>query len=268
MADAPKRRRRLAAVRPNVGLRIAYHRKIMRLVDEMAASVEYWLRAAYRANPPAMATDATPAAELQDAIDKMSRRWQQRFNAAAPELAAFFARSASKRSDAMLRSILRKGGISVKFQMTAAMRDILRATIEENVGLIRSIPQQYLGEVQGLVMRSVTAGRDLGFLSRELRERYGITKRRAALISLDQNNKATSALQRARQVELGIEEGIWMHSHAGKEPRPTHLANDGKKFSIADGWYDPDRRVRRRIWPGELINCRCSWRVVIKGFSG
>lgn len=239
----------------------------MALVREMADSVEYWLRASYRQNTPVMAQDATPAAELQAAINRLTRQWQRRFNQAAPLLARWFAKSMHTRSDAALRKILRDAGISVKFRMTPAMRDILQATVQENVGLIKSIPQQYLGQVQGLVMRSVTAGRDLEFLNRELLKRYDITEKRARLISIDQNNKATSALQRARHLELGLKEGIWMHSHAGKEPRPTHLANDQKRFDIEKGWFDPDPRVRARIWPGQLINCRCTWRPVVKGFS-
>jgi uncharacterized protein with gpF-like domain len=264
-------KKRIGTVRPNAGLRVAYRQRIMALVKQMADSVEYWLRASYRKNEPntVLATDETPAAELQRAIAKLSRRWQKNINDAAPELAKWFAQSQYTRSDAALRSILRKAGISVKFRwrMTSAMRDVFRATVEENVGLIKSIPQQYLGEVQGLVMRSVQRGRDLEFLTKELRKRYDITERRAAFIALDQNNKATSAMQRIRQTELGIEEGIWMHSHAVREPRRTHLGNDGKRFSIAKGWYDPDPKVKRYIWPGELINCHCTWRPVVKGFS-
>lgn len=258
----------LAAIRPNAGIRAAYRKKLVALIDDMQRSYAYWLRAAYRKSPPVMAQDATPAAELEAAISRMAGRWQDRFDAAAPELAAYFAKSVYRRSDAALAAILRRGGYSVRrFKMSRAMRDVMRASIEENVGLIKSIPQQYHTQVQGIVMRSVTRGRDLEYLSKELQSRYQITKRRANLISLDQNNKVSSALLAARQTDLGIEEGVWMHSHAGREPRPTHVANDGKKFSIREGWFDPDPKVRKRIWPGELIRCRCTWRPVVKGFS-
>lgn len=214
-----------------------------------------------------MAMDATPAAELQRAIDEMTTRWTRRFGEAAPRLARYFATSARNRSDRTLMSILKKGGFTVRFKMTPVMQDVLDATIEENVGLIRSIPQKYLGEVQGMVMRSVQSGRDVGALARELRKTYGVSKRRAALIARDQNNKATAVVTRARYQEIGIEEAIWQHSHGGKEPRRTHLANSGKRYKVSQGWFDPDPKVRRRIWPGELINCRCVPRPVVKGFS-
>jgi uncharacterized protein with gpF-like domain len=91
-----------------------------------------------------------------------------------------------------------------------------------------------------------------------------VTRKRAALISRDQNSKATSALHKARQLELGIEEGIWMHSHGGKKPRPSHLKNDGKKYDIKKGWYDPD--AKQWVQPGELISCHCVGRSIIPGF--
>lgn len=257
----------LRPVHPNCGIERAYRRRILALVDHMGRSFDYWLKAAYRKDPPRMAQDAVPAAELQRVIEDLAARWQKRFDEGAPELAAYFATAARSRSDAVLKAILRKAGYSVRFQTTAKMRDVMRATVEQNVQLISNLPQEYLTRVQGAVMRSVQTGRDLAPLMRELREQFGITRRRAALISLDQNNKATSAMQAVRQTELGIEKGIWMHSHAGKEPRPTHLANDGKEFVIAEGWYDPDPKVRKRILPGELIRCRCTWRPVVKGFS-
>lgn len=262
-----KNEKALRAVRPNAGIEADYRRRIVALIDDMARSYARWMRAAYRKSPPVLAQDATPAAELQAALNELAKRWQSNFDDGAPKLAKWFAKSASKRSDAALRKILRDAGYSVEFRMSPAMRDILRATVEENVGLIKSIPQEFHTQVQGIVMRSVQTGRDLAGMTKDLQKRFGVTRRRAELISLDQNNKATSALMRARQTEMGIEEGIWMHSHAGREPRPTHLANDGARFNVAEGWYDPDPKVRRKIWPGELIRCHCSWRPLVKGFS-
>lgn len=259
----------LRPVHPNAGIEADYRRKLKKLVGEMAASFEYFVKAQYRAAPPLMAQDdrATPATEMQRAIEELARRWNGRFDDAARDLARWFALSASRRSERALKAILKKGGLTVDFKMTRAMRDALNATIEENVQLIRSIPQRYLTDVQGAVMRSAQTGRDLGSLATELREKHGVTARRAALIARDQNNKATAVMTRARQQEIGIDEAIWQHSLGGKEPRRTHLANSGKRYKISEGWYDPDPKVRKNIWPGELINCRCVSRPVVKGFS-
>lgn len=273
----------LTAVRPNEGLQAIYRRKLFQIIEQMHASVLYWVTARYKANEPKMALDALPATALRDLMRKLSRQWQMNFMEAAPALADYFAKAVNKRSDYQLEQILKRGGFSVAFRMTRPMQDVMAATIGEQVGLIKSIAQKYLTDVEGLVMRSVSEGRDLKTLTDALGpivnlKRIGMgrkpgesdksllarTKRRAALIARDQNNKATATMTRVRQDQLDITEAIWQHSHGGKEPRPTHVANSGKRYKIAKGWYDP--AIGKYIWPGTEINCRCVSRSVIPGF--
>lgn len=256
----------LRPVHPNAGITAAYRKKLDALIEEMAASVDYWLQASYKANEP-LAQDELPASALRAAIRKLTARWQRRFNEAAPKLADYFATAVEKRSSTALKNILKDAGFTVEFKLTAAQRDIINATVNQNVQLIKSIPQQFLGQVEQSVMRSVQTGRDLGTLSKELQDHFGVSKRRAAFISRSQNNLATAALTRSRQVELGITEAIWMHSGGGKEPRKSHLAagRSKTKYDVKVGWYDPE--VGKNIFPGELPNCRCVSLAVVKGFS-
>ncbi|WP_292631653.1 phage head morphogenesis protein [Mesorhizobium sp.] len=227
----------------------------------------YWLRASYRANTPRMAQDETPADALRRSIRKLAAQWTKRFDIASDQLGEYFALSVEKRSSAALRKILRDGGISVEFKKTAAMRDVVDATIHANVALIKSIPSQYFDQVEGAVMRSVQTGRDLAGLVAELERYSGITKRRAAFIALDQNNKATAGFNAARPLELGIDEAEWHHCGGGKEPRPTHVQAGREKvrYKISTGWYDP--ALKRFIRPGEEPGCRCVCKPVIKGFN-
>ena len=279
MRNVGKNDKVLRPVHPNCALEAEYRRRLKCLIDEMNRSVVYWVKAAFRANepriteaadeieasPPVIAQDAIPAAALKRAVRKLTRRWKSRFDEAADELADWFGQSVSDRSDKALQSILRKGGISVKFKMSRAQRDVLHATVNQNVALIKSIPSRYLQNVEGIVMRGVQTGRDLQQITKGLQKEFGVTRRRAELISRDQSSKATSALTRARQIELGITEAIWIHSHAGKTPRPTHVAMHGKKFDVVKGLWDADEG--EWVHPGTLINCRCVARSLVKGFS-
>jgi uncharacterized protein with gpF-like domain len=237
------------------------------LIVEMQASTLYFVKAAYRANEPRIAQDETPADALQRAIKGLAKRWLKKFDEAAPKLAAWFAQATQKRSSDALKKILKDGGIAVEFQMTPAMRDIVDATVHQNVALIKSIPAQYFGEIEGMVMRSVQTGRDVGALTKDLEARYGVTRRRAAFISLDQNNKATAAMTRARQLEAGLDEAEWHHSGGGRYKRPTHVkaGRERTRFKIAEGWFDP--AVGEHIQPGQLIRCHCFSKPVVKGFS-
>lgn len=248
----------LGAVRPNVGIAVSYQRALDALVSEMQTSLIYWLRAGYKADEPEMAQDKSPARELNDRMRRVAGRWQKKFDAEAPGLAKKFAESATSRSDASLRAQLRKAGLTVQFKMTRGANDALQAVIAENIGLIKSISSEHLQGAQGILMRSVSRGRDLGGMTKELEERYGITRRRAAGIAKDQNNKATAIIQRVRQKELGITEAFWLHN-SSKHPRQSHVDANGKRYEIAKGmWIDGEY-----ILPGEKINCHCLSRSII-----
>jgi uncharacterized protein with gpF-like domain len=262
----PKVKRKvLSPVHPNVGLEAAYRRQLEDLVEEMHRSIIYWVRAAYRANQPEIAQDASPAQTMRSLMRKLSYRWNRRFARASQEMASHFARSAASRSDKAMAAILKKAGISVEFKMSAKANDVMQATIGEQVGLIRSIANQHLTDVEGKVMRSVAHGRDLGSLTADLQQSYDLSKKRASLIARDQNNKATATMTRVRQGELGIKQAIWVHSAGGKVPRPSHvkagrekMVYDITKGAFIDGEY---------IFPGELINCRCVSKSIIPGFD-
>lgn len=256
----------LRPVRPNVGIMLAYQKKLDRLITDMQKSVAFHIRAAYRQHPPSMALDdALPTNALKRVIETLKKRWLKQFSDAAPKLAQYFATAVNKRTDASLKKILRDGGFSVRFQQTQAMKDVVKATLEQNVSLIKSIPEQFLKNVEGDVFRSIQRGRDLGGLTKALEKNYGVTHRRAAFIARSQNNLASGAMTAVRFTELGIDTAKWRHSGGGKTKRPSHVANNGKTYKVSTGWYDPT--VKKFIVPGELPNCRCVAIPVVPGFS-
>lgn len=263
---APKPKPKTArAIHANKGVEVAYRKELDKLIAEMSNSFEYWLSAAYKANPPrmeaALAQDALPSLELSKKIRDIGKRWIKKFDDMAAKIATKFTESGRKSTDSAFKSALKDAGWSVEFQMTPVMRDAMNATIQENVSLIKSIPQQYLTDVEGIVMRGFTQGRDLKTISDELQSRYGVTKRRAALISRDQSNKLTATVTQARRVELGLFEAEWVHSGGGKEPRQSHVkaGKDRKRFDVRVGCLIDGAH----ILPGQLINCRCSSKTIL-----
>ena len=248
-------------IRPNLGVKMRYQRALIAMIREMAESVDALILAQRKAAPPVQAADETPAAEMEAALRKLVELWNQRFDTIAKKAAALFVLHQAKGVDASFRQALREAGWSIQFKLTPAMQDALDAMIAENVGLIRSIPAQYLQEIEGIVMRNYAAGRNLHQMALEIRARYPVAKRRAMLIARDQSNKCTSIVQRVRMKEIGITEAIWMHSHGGKVPRPTHVAMNGKRYKIGKGMWDSAEK--KWIYPGELINCRCTSRAVL-----
>lgn len=257
----------LRPVHPNAGIEAAYRKRLKKLVEEMHRSTEYWLLATYRRHEDRIAQDESPADALRRSMKDLAKRWNSKFDEMAKKLASYFAQSIESRSSAVLKKILKDGGFAIDFQMTKAMKDVLEAAVAENVALIKSIPQQYLGRVETIVMQGAQVGRDIAHIKKELSHGFGITQRRAAFIARDQTEKMTAAFVRARHLEVGITEAVWVHPGAGKHPRPTHVkaGKDKIKYSVKDGWLDP--AINKRIWPGTEINCRCVSKPVVPGFS-
>ena len=284
----PTSKETLPPIRPSAAIQALYQKRLDALIDEMHRSILWWVQAAYRAAEPEdlLAEDAAPvdnkmktiSQQLRKSIEKeggpakvllgvmrqLGRHWQRKFDEGSQELADYFATAASKRVDATLTAILRKAGISVRLKLTAAERTVMQAATAENAKLITNIASEHLAAVQGAVMRSVAAGRDIGTLRKELIHRHGITKKRAAFIARQENNKATAMLTRVRQDELGIHEAKWVHSRAGKEPRQSHVSfangkDGGPYYDIRTGALIDGEN----IFPGELFNCRCVSRSVL-----
>ncbi len=270
-----KRIHTLRAIRPNKGIEMAYRKKLMKLIDEMQHSVKYWIEAEYKKQEPViMADDATPADAMARALRKRFNQWQRNFNREAKKLAEWFVRQNYKYTESAFKDTwrsyksqkfqqkLEELGFAIDLKMTPAMQNVMKSFIHENVNLIKSIPEKYFTEVEGMVMRSVRSGRDLEYLSDELEHRYGITHRRAILIARDQNNKATEQMNRTRQMDLGIKRGIWKHASGVKEPRHSHQELEGKIFRLDQGIYCDGEW----IFPGEKINCHCYYRPIIEEF--
>ncbi len=254
-------------VKPNYSIGEAYRKSMQALVTEMARSVQHWLRASWRNNPPrtTMAADASPILDLQRAMTRLGKHWTKRFDKASDDLSRRFADKSLKHTNVAMQAALKAAGFTVPFKTTPAIAESVQAIIAENVGLIKSIPSKYFAEIQQQVWQSVAAGHDLATLTTSLQKRYGVTYKRAAFIARDQNAKANAAIESARRSDLGIEEAIWVHSGAGKEPRPDHVhAGEIKlRFKVSEGALIGGKR----IWPGTEPNCRCTSKSVVAGWE-
>jgi SPP1 gp7 family putative phage head morphogenesis protein len=266
------------AVHANKGVEAWYRDKLYALIADMHSDLAQKLSLAWATNPPEigfandgllmvelLATDASPTKEIAEVLKKWGKKWSRKLDKLSLDISLKFARKNFTVTDRQLQDAFAKAGFTVKFKPTKRSLEAYQAVAQENVGLIKSIPQQYLKDVQVQVWESVKKGADMQTLAEGLRKTYGITTRRAALIARDQNNKAKATIENTRRQQLGIDTAIWQHSGGGKEPRPAHVAMSGKPYKLTKGMWDTDER--EFVWPGTLINCRCTSRAVIPGFE-
>lgn len=245
----------------NAGIERWYINQLTNLVKEMKSDIQSELIKGFRREVKIAQDGITDYAA--HAIDLIAYQWGQKLDALAPEISKKFINRTFSNYDSLMKAHLRKAGFTVRFQMTQFQRDALQATIKENVSLIKSISSQYLERVQGDVWRCVASGYDLKSLTDSLADGYGISLRRAENIARDQSFKAHATIERARRKELGITKAIWMHSHAGKKPRPSHVKANGQIFDVDKGMYLDGEWIH----PAQLPFCRCTSRSVIEGLD-
>lgn len=255
----------LGAIHASAAQRAAYQKRLDAYIAAMSRRVEAAMRGIWRVNPPALAQDALTSTDVRDAIQRLQREWQGKFD----ELGRVFGRKAAidatAYTDRAFRSQLSKAGFTVQFRMTQPVQEVVASAIQENVSLIKSIPEQYFTQVQSIVTEGVRVGRDMHVISEGLQKQLGVTRRRAETISRDQTNKATASVLKARYQEVGITQARWLHSAGGRHPRPSHVDMDGKTYDVAKGMWDRD--ADKFVWPGTEINCRCVSRAIIEGLN-
>lgn len=258
------------AIHANAGVEAWYRAQLEAIVDGMYKSVSRHVLAAYAnlCDSPEMAHDAAPrnpALLVRSALRKWGGLWTRRLDDLSLDLSQKFAKKNFNVTQTQMKTAFAEAGFTVQFKPTPASVTAYHAVAAEQVNLIRSIPAQFLKDIESQVWQMVMKGGDQHTLAKNLQTVHGVTKRRAATIARDQNNKAKAVIEQTRRTEIGITHAIWMHSAGGKVPRRTHVAMDAKPYVIAQGMYDSDEQ--EYVLPGQLINCRCTSKAVIPAFD-
>lgn len=239
-----------------------YVKSLTALTAQMTAQVDREIRRLFKTDAASahFAQDATIASQSRILLNSLASKFNDLFAKKAKALSEQMVNGAAATSGTALHSSLEKlsGGLSLKTKIVDPnLTEIYKASVNENVSLIKSIPQQYLQRVEGAVMRSITTGNGLADLVPALEQYQGQTHRRARNIALDQTRKAYNAINRGRMEAIGIKKFQWHHSGGGAHPREDHVEMDGKIFSF-DNLPVIDQRTGERGIPGQAPNCRCT----------
>lgn len=246
---------------PSAPAQDRYRAELDRLIDEMIRVTERDVRRLAKsfATDAAMDTQASPVSQSRILLNRLKARFMRLFRDRAKGMADRMSNAVVANNTTQVHSSIQAltGNVSLKTSfITGEIEQQLAAGIQQNVELIRSIPEEYFLRVQGDVMRAIQSGKGEADILRTVEAAGGITKRRAKIIARDQTSKANSALTIARFKRLGIKKFKWLHSGGGKEPRPLHVAMSGNVYEI-DNPPIIDERTGETGFPGWLISCRC-----------
>src|SRR6478752_2159461 len=246
------------------GVQARYAQKLDRLVKQMTREVSREVKRLFESDTGTahFGQDASIASQSRILLNALRSKFEDLFASQAKVLAESMVNGASKASGSALHSSLEalSGGLSLKVPtMTpgSSLSNIYKASVSENVNLIKSIPSEYLKDVEGATMRSITTGNGLQDLVPALEKYEGQTHRRAKNIALDQTRKAYNSINKGRMQKAGVEKFMWHHSGGGAHPREDHIAMDGNVYSFDDLPVIDERTGERGI-PGQAPNCRCT----------
>lgn len=265
-------------LRYNASQQAKYTSALNRLVREMTDEVKEQVSKLFHGEiaddyfeqqEQASAMDASLASKARILMNALTDKFTQLFSDRSRTLAERMVSSVATVSKSNLHSSLKQltGGLSLKTGIVPkGMEDVAKATVAENVSLIESIPEQYLKNVTGAVMRSITSGDGLAELVPTISKYNGQTLRRAKNLALDQTRKAYNSINKQRMQAVGIKQFEWLHSGGGQVPRESHLKISGHVFSFENlqaeqaalGVPPDDRGL-----PGYPINCKCTMVPVI-----
>ncbi len=257
-----------APLNPNMGVAAHYQQKLTLLIRRMVEDVKKQVEGLYKEDHAKefFGQDDSISSQARILTNALKEKYERLFYDEAPGIAEYFASESNKASSKSVHHTIKEfsGGLSIPTaNMGGDLVEVFKATVTENVALIKSIPEQYLSGVQQAVMRSIVGGGGKQSVTEYLIKEHAKTYARAKRISLDQTRKAFEGMSRERMKRAGVKKFEWVHTGGSNEPRPLHQHTlNGKIFS----YDDPpviDENTGERGFPGQLINCRCRQAPVI-----
>lgn len=150
--------------------------------------------------------------------------------------------------------------VQTRYISSRAMAGLTDA-VKDNVNLITKIGADDVARLSDVLLNGLQNGLDYNQIKDELRNTEGFTDKRVETVCRDQVAKITTKVQTDNAIEAGFNEAIWVHVPGTYTSRVSHIHMDGKKFRLDEGLYD--EVVHRNVMPGEEINCRCVYKLVV-----
>ncbi|CAM6004904.1 unnamed protein product [Sphagnum balticum] len=159
----------------------------------------------------------------------------------------------NKQFKAGYRRIGREAPDFEPFMRDGRLTPYYQNVVDENVGLIRSIPTLKLEAFKNQLVAMISSDQPHPVIQKAIMKNFDMTKGRAALIARDQVGKLNGALEEYRQKQLGVQRYVWRTS-GDSRVRRDHKDLDGHIFS----WDKPpivDKKTGRRAHPKRDFQC-------------
>ncbi len=138
---------------------------------------------------------------------------------------------------------------------------IMNAVINENLTLIKSIPQEILKDMQVALSQGIISGNQKELI-KNLKRIKGVSKDRAVFIARDQIHKAVESFKQVQNTALGIEYYEWLTADDERVSSGIggHAQNNHRIFKYGSNEAIISHSNKRGYYygkPGDRPNCRC-----------
>lgn len=138
---------------------------------------------------------------------------------------------------------------------------IMNAVINENLTLIKSIPQEILKDMQVALSQGIISGNQKELI-KSLKRIKGVSKDRAVFIARDQIHKAVESFKQVQNTALGIEYYEWLTADDERvsDGIGGHKQNNHRIFKYGSNEAIISHSAKRGFYygkPGDRPNCRC-----------
>lgn len=272
LAEATRNRRRIRGVQESRGTGVRYLAQLRQIARMIRNDINEMLLPLLRDLAPEFQQDALAVndhaietfdqylPQLLAVLRLIRQRWSsEEFQRTADRIAGDFVQTADRVNRERYQRSIASFGINI-FRDQPEILEYVQASIFDNTRLITSIPEQYLTQVESIVLTNVRAGGRPGSIARLLRDQFQVTENRARLIARDQTAKVNGDLARMRQTSTGFQYFRW-RTVGDERVRDRHDDIADKVTAYGRGiyrWDNPplsDQGVP--ITPGQDFQCRC-----------
>ena len=164
------------------------------------------------------------------------------------------------------RTVARATGVDLGSIITSeGLEDFTALSVNKNVSLIKSLPEEYLKQVETIVNNGVVSGARFPTIAKEITAKTGANSKLANRIKVIARNEVqtiNAQITLRRSESLNIKKGIYRTSQ-DERVRKCHDELDGDEFEIKKGAWS--KTCQKFIQPGITdINCRCSYSPIIE----
>ncbi|CAM0034265.1 head morphogenesis [Vibrio phage K122] len=245
---------------------ISYNAELQRMVRRIKKDIDQSIKPQVKDLEFEYTADSW-ADVIEVSLAALRQRWSSEiFNRFAERLASKFVQAVNVQNQQQFQNQYKSFGINV-YAGNQAVSDYLDATVKDNVRLIKSIPDQYLTQVESIVLGNMRAGMRPSAINKQLQDQFGVTERRARVIARDQTSKAANGLAKKRMQSAGFEYYQWTTSE-DERVRSRHRKISDKVTAYGKGiyrWDNPPLSDKGEpISPGTDYSCRCIARPVLE----